>query len=105
MLFIEANQDRYNHLQSVIEPYRASAFTRAFDGDEWRGAINLPESDRRKHLLDSYKAAIRDPKRGGAKYVASFSMFDRNDMPLYWLLFCTNSLRGLEEMKEAMWEV
>jgi hypothetical protein len=32
-------------------------------------------------------------------------MFDKNGSPLYWLLFCTNSLRGLEEMKEAMWHV
>ena len=32
-------------------------------------------------------------------------MFDKDDRPLYWLLFCTNNLRGLEEMKRAMWSV
>jgi hypothetical protein len=32
-------------------------------------------------------------------------MFDRNGQPLYWLIFCTNNLRGLEEMKKAMWFV
>jgi hypothetical protein len=35
----------------------------------------------------------------------SFLMFDKMGVPLYWLLFCTNSLRGLEEMKKAMWTV
>jgi hypothetical protein len=32
-------------------------------------------------------------------------MFDRHDVPLYWLIFCTNNIRGLEEMKKAMWRV
>ena len=32
-------------------------------------------------------------------------MCDDNDKLIYWLFFCTNSLRGLEEMKKAMWRV
>jgi hypothetical protein len=28
-----------------------------------------------------------------------------NDKPIYWLFFATNNLRGLEEMKRAMWRV
>jgi hypothetical protein len=32
-------------------------------------------------------------------------MFDSSNSPLYWLLFCTNHWRGLEEMKKAMWTV
>jgi hypothetical protein len=32
-------------------------------------------------------------------------MCDKNGQPLYWLVFCTNHLRGLEEMKRAMWAV
>jgi hypothetical protein len=28
-----------------------------------------------------------------------------NDAIIYWLFFSTNNLRGLEEMKRAMWEV
>jgi hypothetical protein len=32
-------------------------------------------------------------------------MFDANGVLLYWLIFCTNNLRGLEEMKKAMWKV
>ncbi len=89
----------------ITDPNKASTFTRAYGGEEWRGAIDLAERDRRKFLLDKYKAALKDPLRGNAAYVTSFSMFDKNSMPLYWLIFCTNSLRGLEEMKKAMWAV
>jgi hypothetical protein len=32
-------------------------------------------------------------------------MSGEGDQLLYWLFFCTNSLRGLEEMKKAMWQV
>jgi hypothetical protein len=32
-------------------------------------------------------------------------MFDKFGGPLYWLIFSTNHLRGLEEMKKAMWSV
>jgi len=66
---------------------------------------HLAERDRRKFLLEQYKAALKNPKRGNAKYVTSFSMFDKNSQPLYWLIFCTNNLHGLYEMKRAMWAV
>jgi hypothetical protein len=89
----------------ITDPSKASAFTRAYGGDDWQGATNLSERDRRKYLLEKYIAALRDPNRGNAKYVKSFCMFDKNSQPLYWLLFCTNHLRGLEEMKKAMWAV
>lgn len=87
----------------ISDASKADGFTRTWGGDEWRQAINMPESERRRHLLESYKDALR--RRGNAKYINSFAMFDSSDRPLYWLIFCTNSLRGLEEMKKAMWKV
>jgi three-Cys-motif partner protein len=87
----------------ISDDHKSEAFTRAFGGEEWRMARTLPERQRRQHLLASYKDALR--ARAGAKYVVSFLMFDQNNSPLYWLLFCTNNLRGLEEMKKAMWFV
>ncbi|MBC7965536.1 MAG: three-Cys-motif partner protein TcmP [Fuerstia sp.] len=87
----------------ITDPHKADAFTRAFGGEEWRECKDLPEKERRAELLLKYKAALKN--RANAKYVVSFLMFDANDLPLYWLLFCTNNLRGLEEMKRAMWAV
>jgi len=89
----------------ITDPTKATAFTRAFGSSEWRGAIDLAERERRRFLLTGYKSALKDPNRGNATYVTTFSMFDKNSQPLYWLFFCTNSLRGLEEMKKAMWSV
>jgi three-Cys-motif partner protein len=89
----------------ITDPKKSAAFARAFGGDEWKQCIDLPEGSRRTRLLEEYKRALKDPHRGKAKYVTSFLMYDRNDTPLYWLLFCTNNLRGLEEMKRAMWSV
>lgn len=87
----------------ITDDTKADAFTRAFGGEEWREARNLPEKQRRDLLLSKYKQALKD--RAGAKYVVSFLMFDKSGIPLYWLLFCTNNPRGLEEMKKAMWYV
>jgi hypothetical protein len=87
----------------ITDPHKAEAFTRAFGGHEWGQAATLPEQLRRQHLLEAYKTALRTRARG--KYVVSFLMFDHDNRPLYWLLFCTNNLRGLEEMKKAMWSV
>jgi hypothetical protein len=87
----------------ITDAHKADAFTRAFGGEEWRTCINLDERERRQKLLQLYKDALKKEDRGNVKYVVSFLMFDKNRSPLYWLLFCTNSIRGLEEMKKAMW--
>jgi three-Cys-motif partner protein len=89
----------------ITDPTKAPAFTRAYGGQEWQGCINLPERQRRTRLLELYKAALQDTNRADVKYVTTFVMYDDHEQPLYWLLFCTNNLRGLEEMKKAMWAV
>jgi three-Cys-motif partner protein len=87
----------------ITDPDKHPAFTRTYGGEEWREAIELPEGKRRSFLLEKYKDALRN--KGGVQYVQSFSMSDKDGRLLYWLLFCTNHLRGLEEMKRAMWTV
>ena len=87
----------------ITDPSKASGFSRTYGGDEWQQAKTMPERDRRDYLLKAYKKAILD--RAHAKYVHDFAMFDRAGRLLYWLVFSTNNLRGLEEMKKAMWKV
>lgn len=84
----------------MSDPNKAAPMNRAFGGDEWRECINMPEKAGRNRLLDLYKSALK--QRAKAAYVISFLMFDKNDIPLYWLLFCTKSRRGAIEMKRAM---
>lgn len=87
----------------ITDDHKAEAFSRAFGSEEWRGCVLLGEKQRREELLRLYKLALK--QKAGAQYVVSFLMYDRVNRPLYWLLFCTNNLRGLEEMKKAMWSV
>lgn len=87
----------------ITDTNKQPTFDRLYGGSEWKECVDLPEKQRRSKLLELYKQALRS--RGGAKYVTSFIMYDKDERPLYWLLFCTNSLRGLEEMKRAMWTV
>lgn len=74
--------------------------TAAFGGEEWKAC--LKKQNRLDELCRLYAHALET--RGGAEHVQQFLMYD-NDGPIYWLFFCTNHWRGLEEMKRAMWAV
>lgn len=87
----------------ISDPAKASAFRRAFGGDDWEMARDMSEREQHEFLLKNYITALRT--RGKCRYTATFAMFDRNGRALYRLIFCTNNLRGLEEMKKAMWAV
>ena len=54
-------------------------------------------------MREKYKEELRD--KAGAKYTWHIAMCDANHTLTHWLFFCTNNLRGLEEMKKAMWSV
>jgi three-Cys-motif partner protein len=73
---------------------------RAFGGSEWRECMSAPPNKIAMCFRDRYVQALQG--RGRAKYVINFTMYDMSARPLYWLFFCTNHLRGLEEMKRAM---
>ncbi len=77
--------------------------TRAYGGKEWMPAIKMDSPERDTFLRETYEKFLTE--RGGAKYVCSFAMFDESARLLYRLFFCTGHIRGLEEMKKAMWKV
>jgi hypothetical protein len=91
------------HEPVISDESKSPNFSRTYGGDEWRQAIKLPERERRACLLETYKGLLRT--RADVGYVSTFAMFDKSGCLLYWLVFCTNNLRGLEEMKKAMWKV
>lgn len=76
---------------------------KAFGGDEWRTVLGLAGPEREETFRQVYLDALRT--RGGAKFVYPFAMRDSNHRVIYWLFFCTNNIRGLQEMKRAMWSV
>jgi hypothetical protein len=51
------------------------------------------------------RALYEGSLRLAARHVRFFQMRDTNDRPIYDLFFATNSDKGHEKMKEAMWKV
>lgn len=93
-----ANLNRF-----ISDKTKSAAITRTFGSNKWRQVLKLELKQRASFMLNLYKDALS--QKAGAKYVWHFGMGDKNDKLIYWLFFCTNSLRGLEEMKKAMWKV
>ncbi len=93
---------------NMLNPFMADTtkhvgISKAFGGDEWKDVLGLSGKAREDRFRDIYLAALRG--RAGATYSYPFAMRDQNDRVIYWLFFCSNNIRGLEEMKEAMWKV
>lgn len=85
------------------DPDKSAGITRAFGGGEWKAALELPSSKMQSELLAIYERSLET--KAGVRYRCRFDMRDKNDKLLYWLFFCSGNLRGLEEMKRAMWKV
>lgn len=79
------------------------AISRAFGGDSWRKVLTLHPNQRTTFLGNEYKSVLKS--NAGVKYVWHFAMHGEGNKLLYWLFFCTNHRRGLEEMKRAMAKV
>lgn len=94
----------WDHLNRYLsDPTKAAGITGAFGTEDWKQAIHMPGDQRRTFLLKLYREALIT--KGGSKYVLDFAMYGRNNTLLYWLFFSTNHIRGLEEMKKAMWSM
>lgn len=87
----------------MSDPNKHAGISKAFGGDEWRDVLALHGAEKEDKFREVYLDALR--ARGGAKYAYPFAMRGPDHRVIYWLFFCTNNLRGLEEMKRAMWSV
>jgi three-Cys-motif partner protein len=74
-----------------------------FGGDtSWRAIAELDDSrEKRRRLLMAYRHML---KRSGFSHLLDFEMIDRRNESLY-LIFGTTHERGLQKMKEAVWQV
>lgn len=95
----------YLNCQRLI-PYltddtKAPGIIGAFGNESWRAAVHAP--DRQQAVIDLYIEALKS--NGKVKYPWAFAMFDSGGHLIYWLVFSTNDLKGLEVMKKAMWKV
>lgn len=72
-----------------------------FGSSRWREVMNKPSDEKAVWLLQHYRDIIQDV---GFGHVLDFELIDTRGQSLY-LVFATTHERGLEKMKEAMWEV
>jgi three-Cys-motif partner protein len=79
-------------------------FDSFFGTPRWRDCNSIIEPHTRNRFLhDLYVEQLRST--AGAKYVRSFEMRNGRDVTDYFLFYATNSRKGLQKMKEAMWKV
>jgi three-Cys-motif partner protein len=77
-----------------------------FGTTEWRAAINMESSRRERFLRRLYQRRLSDTTDGvGARYVRYFTMKDERGRTIYDLFFATNSGKGVDAMKDAMWQI
>ena len=82
-------------------PDQERNFDAFFGTPEWRKGVGMRDRRARNGFFhDLYLRQLRDA--AGADYVRSFEMRNERDRVDYYLFYATNSLRGLEKMKEAM---
>lgn len=73
----------------------------AFGGQAWQAVFQQPSPAKFGFLRDQYRAALR---RAGFSHTLHFEMIDEGGRVLY-LIFGTKHDKGLEKMKDAMWNV
>lgn len=72
-----------------------------FGSTTWREVDQQPSSAKTAWLLNHYRQTV---EQAGFQYVLDFELVDEAGHILY-LVFGTSHERGLQKMKEAMWEV
>ena len=73
-----------------------------FGTSEWRSAIGLPSTEKKRFLSELYAKQLRSI---GMEHVRLFEMRDAGNRTEYFLAFATHNLEGLRVIKEAMWKV
>ena len=83
---------------------REDALNELYDTEEWKKIREIGNPDEKmKFLVQLYESQLK--KLGEARYVKSFGIIGTSGQIIYYLVFATKHLKGLEVMKEAMWNV
>jgi hypothetical protein len=89
-------------IKRFLDEEKADSLDLLFGAGEWR-QIREISGYRDQPLLDLYIKQLKE--LCGVKYIYSFKMIGEHNQVIYHLIFCTNHIKGLEVMKNAMWIV
>ena len=79
-------------------------FDAFFGTSDWRNCLTIAGTARRNRFLhDLYIRQLREA--ASVTFVRSFEMRNEHDVTDYFLFYGTNSIKGMQKMKEAMWKV
>ena len=98
--------DSVNRFISDERSNTVSHFAELFgtDANQYQFLKEFDVNERKKFLRDLYLDSLQ--RAGGCKFADSFEIWDRNrGRTLYFLIFGTQDIRGLEKMKEVMWHL
>jgi len=87
----------------MTDKQKESALCKTFGGTEWKEALSIKENEKANFICNLYEKCLKE--KANVAYTWDFAMCDKTGQLQNWLFFCTNSIRGLEEMKRAMWKV
>ena len=93
----------YNDMTRWLsEDSHAEHFTNLFGCEDWKEARSMGDpAERRDFLFGLFEQQL---KNAGARQVVHFRLFRGNRL-VYAIFFGTNSLKGCDEMKKAIWSV
>lgn len=91
-------------IRRFLDEGKELALNELFGSEKWKECRNITNSDEKLNSLVSlYENQLK--MVGGAKYVRSFGMIGEHNQIVYYLIYATKSLKGLEVMKDAMLKV
>lgn len=74
-----------------------------FGCPDWRAALDIADAARKRSYLHGlFKTQL---ERAGMEHVRSFQMLDSGGRTEYFLFFATHHVKGMEVMKDAMWNI
>jgi len=89
-------------MKRFLDEGKEESLNALFNTNKWEN-IREKSGYRDEPLLELYEKQLKECCN--VKYVKNFKMINKFNQVIYHLIFCTNSLKGLEEMKKAMWNV
>lgn len=98
-VFITLMYEEFNRFRE--DSSQAINFNELFGTSEWQRVISHQDArDRKMAWINLY----RDQLQGEvAKHVFCFEMKNAKNVTKYFLVYATNSLKGVKKMKESMW--
>lgn len=94
--FMYSYIDRFRNTPE-FEPH----LDKLFGCQDWRDGNDLPSGERKDFFYSLYRRQLKD---AGANQVIDFELYKGNSL-IYAIFFATQSLKGCDEMKKAIWKI